>query len=179
MKRYQDWAGREYSTRQRIILLAFAGVFFVLILPYLLINSSTKIDARLQLPQFDAGVLNVMVGLLLVIAGGFLALWSIEAQISVGKGTPVPVMPTQKLVVKAPFTYCRNPMTFGTIIAYGGIGVWIGSFSAIAIVLILACILLLYIKYVEEKELEARFGAEYLEYKRYTPFMLPRLRLRS
>jgi protein-S-isoprenylcysteine O-methyltransferase Ste14 len=37
----------------------------------------------------------------------------------------------------------------------------------------------LYIKLIEEKELEARFGLDYLAYKRNTPFILPRLRSRS
>lgn len=88
----------------------------------------------------------------------------------------MPVMPTQKLVVIRPFTYCRNPMTLGTILAYLGVCVWIGSISAVVIVLIFTILLLLYVKLLEEKELEARFGAEYLEYKRNTPFILPRFR---
>jgi len=36
--------------------------------------------------------------------------------------------------------------------------------------------ILIYIKLVEEKELEQRFGVEYLEYKRRTPFLIPRFR---
>jgi len=32
-----------------------------------------------------------------------------------------------------------------------------------------------YIKLVEEKELEARFGEEYREYKRKTPFLIPKI----
>jgi len=34
--------------------------------------------------------------------------------------------------------------------------------------------ILIYIKLFEEKELEERFGPEYLEYKRKTPFLIPR-----
>jgi protein-S-isoprenylcysteine O-methyltransferase Ste14 len=65
-------------------------------------------------------------------------------------------------------------MTLGTIVAYLGICVWVGSISALVIVLMLITLLLLYIKRIEEKELAVRFGAEYLEYKRSTPFILPR-----
>jgi len=39
---------------------------------------------------------------------------------------------------------------------------------------ILTALLLSYVKFIEEKELAARFGAEYLAYKRETPFILPR-----
>ena len=174
MKKFQDWAKREYSIRQRLIALGFEGIFFVLIFPFLLVVSSAAIDRWLQLPR-----MNLIIGPLLVVGGAFLALWSIQAQMTIGKGTPVSMMPTRRLVVKGPFTYCRNPMTLGTFIALLGISVWIGSFSAIALVLILIVVLLLYVKLVEEKELEDRFGLEYLEYKRNTPFLLLRLRRRS
>jgi protein-S-isoprenylcysteine O-methyltransferase Ste14 len=33
--------------------------------------------------------------------------------------------------------------------------------------------ILIYIKWIEEKELEERFGSEYLEYKKRTPFLIP------
>ena len=155
MKKFQDWAKREYSIRQRLIALGFEGIFFLLIFPFLLVVSSTAIDRWLQLPRFTLSVIHV--------------------QLTLGKGTPVPMMPTRRLVVKGPFTYCRNPMTLGTFAAYLGISVWIGSFSAIALILIMIVVLLLYVKLIEEKELEDRFGFEYLEYKRNTPFLLPRL----
>jgi len=34
--------------------------------------------------------------------------------------------------------------------------------------------ILIYIKLIEEKELEGRFGSEYAEYKKRTPFLIPR-----
>ena len=179
MKKYQNWANREYSLNQRLILLGFAGLLFLLIIPYLLIVSSTAIDEWLNLPKLDFGIMNLVVGIALILGGVILAFWSIEAQISIGRGTPVPVMPTQKLVVQAPFTYCRNPMTLGTFVGYVGFCLCIGSISAIVIVVCLVIFLLAYVKFIEEKELEARFGAEYLEYKRATPFILPRWRHRS
>jgi protein-S-isoprenylcysteine O-methyltransferase Ste14 len=179
MKRFQDWAKREYSMRQRFVVIIFEGVFFVLICPFLLVVNSAEIDRSLHLPRFNAGLVNSIVGLLFVLVGFFLALWSIQTQMTIGMGTPVPMMPTQRLVVKGPFTYCRNPMTLGIFIAYVGISVWMGSLSAIVIILILIGILLIYVKLVEEKELEIRFRFEYLEYKQNTPFLLPRLRRRS
>jgi protein-S-isoprenylcysteine O-methyltransferase Ste14 len=33
----------------------------------------------------------------------------------------------------------------------------------------------MYIKFIEEKELEARFGQEYSEYKKRTPFFIPKI----
>ena len=73
MKRYQDWARRSYSTRQRIITLFFAGLLFLFLLPYLLVAGSGRIDSALQLPRFYHGAVNWISGGLLVLAGGFLA----------------------------------------------------------------------------------------------------------
>jgi len=179
MNKYQDWAKREYSLKQHLIVFGFAGILLLLIIPYLLIVSSAAIDDLLNLPKLEFGLITLIVGLLLILGGLSLGLWAIEAQVSIGRGTPVPVIPTQKLVVQAPFTYCRNPMTLGTFVGYLGFCLLIGSISAIAIVLCLMILLLSYVKFIEEKELEARFGVEYLEYKQCTPFILPRLRHRS
>jgi protein-S-isoprenylcysteine O-methyltransferase Ste14 len=45
----------------------------------------------------------------------------------------------------------------------------------IALVLAFFGLLLVYIKRVEEREMEARFGDAYRAYRRNTPFLLPRL----
>ncbi|MGD2058138.1 MAG: methyltransferase, partial [Anaerolineales bacterium] len=72
-----------------------------------------------------------------------------------------------------PFKLCRNPMTFGTILLYLGIGIIAVSPGTLAIVLVLSGLLLLYIKRIEEVELEARFGEAYRVYKERTPFLVP------
>jgi protein-S-isoprenylcysteine O-methyltransferase Ste14 len=67
-------------------------------------------------------------------------------------------------------------MTLGTTAFYLGIAIWTGSLSALILALIYPVAILIYIKLIEEKELEQRFGLEYLEYKRRTPFLIPRFR---
>ena len=57
--------------------------------------------------------------------------------------------------------------------AYLGLSIYLGSVAAIGLVALFAGLLLLYVKVVEEKELEARFGDAYLQYKRNTPFLIP------
>ena len=175
MKRFQELAQQEHSPVKHVLTLAVAGLLIVGLIPFLVAKASLALDQRLGLPNFYAGPVNILAGLLLAAAGLGLGLWSVLAEITIGEGTPVPLVPTKKLVVQPPFTYCRNPMTLGTIIAYLGLCVGIGSFSALVIVLILASLLLLYIKRIEEKELAVRFGAAYMDYKRTTPFILPRI----
>jgi protein-S-isoprenylcysteine O-methyltransferase Ste14 len=65
-------------------------------------------------------------------------------------------------------------MSFGTILLYLGLSILIVSPGAAAIVIVLSSLLLTYIKRVEERELEARFGQAYRSYKEQTPFLIPR-----
>jgi protein-S-isoprenylcysteine O-methyltransferase Ste14 len=179
MEQYKNWAKRQYSLKHQLILLGFAGILFLLIIPFLISVSSAAMDGWLNLPNLQLGLINRIGGAILMLGGFSLGFWSVETQVSIGGGTPVPVMPTHKLIVTRPFTYCRNPMTLGTFLGYLGVSIWIGSISAIIIVFLLTILLLIYVRFVEERELEARFGAEYLEYKQKTPFILPRLKQRS
>mgnify|MGYP001076588802 CR=1 FL=1 len=172
--KFMRWASREHSTGKQILTMALAGLLIVVTLPFLVVVAGLAMDRWLYLPSFAVGAINPIAGVLLAGLGLGLGLWSVEAEITIGEGTPVPLVPTQKLVVQPPFTYCRNPMTLGTILAYLGVCVWIGSISALVIVAILTTLLLAYVKFIEEKELAARFGADYLAYKRETPFILPR-----
>ena len=166
---------REYSAPQRTVALFFEGLFFVLLVPFLLARAGRALDRRLHLPQLPRWGPNLFAALLLGIPGWALAMWSIVAQFRLGRGTPVPLMATQKLVVEPPYTYSRNPMALGTIFFYLGVGVALGSLGAVGLSLLLAILLLVYIKQVEEREMEARFGVEYERYRECTPFLIPYL----
>ena len=51
MNRYVKWAAQPHSPRQRFGVLIPAGVFFLLLLPGLLIRLSRALDRRLRLPR--------------------------------------------------------------------------------------------------------------------------------
>lgn len=88
-------------------------------------------------------------------------------------------MPTQELLTKGPFRCCRNPMSFGTIGAYLGLGVVAGTIAGVGIVLLLSALLILYLPRIEEGELAERFGEGYLAYKQAVPFIIPRFHTRG
>jgi protein-S-isoprenylcysteine O-methyltransferase Ste14 len=167
-------AQREYSPGTRAIALIFLAPLFLGILPGALVYFSVLLDHRFALPRMH-GPVNVIIGCALIVAGILFAWWSIYVQFTTGRGTPVPVLATQKLITQRPYSYCRNPMTLGTIVLYLGVAALIGSISAVVLVLLGAILLLLYIKFLEEKEMETRFGEAYQEYRRQTPFLIPRL----
>ena len=169
-----EQAKREYSSKQRIVALLFLAPIFLFLLPYFFIWLGAGLDRWLGLPPIFPWPLNWILGVLLILPSGFLAMWSIYSQFTIGRGTPVPLMATQKLIIQPPFSYCRNPMALGTFGMYLGVAALFHSLGAGLLVLLFASGLLIYIKLGEEKEMENRFGQEYLDYKHQTPFLLPR-----
>jgi protein-S-isoprenylcysteine O-methyltransferase Ste14 len=173
MNIYQKWRRQDTPGKNRVPALMIGALIFPIGIPALLILLAPRLDEKLGFGSFHFGPGNFLVGGLLILIGGAAAFWTIVVQIRLASGTPFPMMPTKKLLVAGPFRYCRNPMTLGTILAYAGIAAAIGSISALTAVALLAAGLMDYLKLFEEDELRSRFGDEYLEYKRKTPFLLP------
>jgi protein-S-isoprenylcysteine O-methyltransferase Ste14 len=167
-------AEKEYSATQRFLALVPAGFLFLGLLPLTVYRLGALIDRRLRLPRLRLGSLSLLLGALGVVGGITYALWSIYVQFTFGRGTPIPVMATQRMIVRPPYHRTRNPMALGTIVAYAGLALLLQSLGALLVVAVASLLLLVYIKVGEEQEMVARFGAEYLAYRRRTPFLLPR-----
>ena len=173
MSIYHKWAQKEYPLVIRIISTLFAGTIFVLFIPVFMLKYSIKLDKFFDISYLGFEALNLVIGGIAILTGAFFALWSIISQISSGRGTPIPAMATQKLLVRGPFKYSRNPMSFGTILAYLGLSIFKGSISMILLTIFFSTLLILYIKLLEEKELIERFGDPYRDYMERTAFIIP------
>ncbi len=173
MDKFLKWQKQDLSNKNRFLALLIGALIFPISIPLLLIFVLPHADNYFGIGSLFLGSGKVIVGVVAIVMGGALAIWTIAIQITLASGTPFPMMPTKKLLIVGPFKYCRNPMTLGTIIAYGGIALLIGSFSALLAVVIFAAILIGYLKIIEEKELQMRFGSEYIEYRKTTPFIIP------
>jgi protein-S-isoprenylcysteine O-methyltransferase Ste14 len=67
-------------------------------------------------------------------------------------------------------------MLLGWIIMLFGVGILLNSISLILIFTPIFILLnILYLKAIEEKEMEKKFGEEYLKYKKSVPMFIPRL----
>ncbi len=176
IKKYIEWQRKKYSQSQKLLLLVIGiPFFFFIFIPGLSLVISKKIDDIVILPQILPYPFNVLAGALLFASGMILFLWIVIIFFRIGKGTPSPLIPTQKLVTNGPFAYSRNPMVTGVIIYVIGLCVILNSLSFIGIVLVIPLSYLVYLKLFEEKELEARFGKEYIRYKKRVPFLIPNL----
>ncbi|MFH2038994.1 MAG: isoprenylcysteine carboxylmethyltransferase family protein [Chloroflexota bacterium] len=173
MDQFKDWQDNEISTGKQVVLLVVGALIFPTGIPAILVFLLPQVDKKIGIGSFYFGYGNIITGVVAILLGGFFSFWTIIIQIKLASGTPFPMMPTQKLLIVGPFKFCRNPMTLGTILAYLGVVIWVGSFTALLAIVILALLLLGYLKLIEEKELVLRFGQEYLAYKKTTPFILP------
>jgi len=173
MSRFSKWAQTEHPAGKRIAATLLAGLLFAILLPVVILVICPSIDRLLGLQGFKVGVANILLGGILVAVGLSFAFWSIGVQLTLGRGTPLPMMPTQGLLTTGPFRYCRNPMSFGAIVAYLGLSVAAGTVVGLALVVVLATLLILYLKRIEERELAERFGNAYRTYRREAPFIIP------
>ena len=173
MNIYKKWQDNDNPEGKRLFALVIGALIFPIGIPAILVILLPQVDQTIGIGSFYVGYGNIVIGVVTIIMGGFLAFWTIIAQIKLASGTPFPMLPTKKLLIIGPFKYCRNPMTLGTIIVYSGVVILVGSYTALLAVVIFSLMLLVYLKLIEEKELEMRFGQEYLEYKKITPFILP------
>jgi protein-S-isoprenylcysteine O-methyltransferase Ste14 len=176
MQTFIHWAKRTTSVPQRVAILALGVLIFPVLLPAFLTLILPKLDKILFPTLYFAGLPALILGILLMLLGFALAMWTIVMQVTRASGTPFPMVPTQRLLTSGPFALCRNPMTLGTIVAYLGVALAVGSLSAILVVALFGALLILYCKRIEENELEMRFGAEYVAYKAATPFIIPDFR---
>jgi protein-S-isoprenylcysteine O-methyltransferase Ste14 len=115
------------------------------------------------------------IGLALVIITGAAFLLTVSNLALKGFGAPFFIVLSRKLAADWLYAWTRNPMVLAVMAFLLSLGIWFQSTLFVLWVLILfAPALLFFVKVYEERELEIRFGASYLEYKSRTPMLFPR-----
>ncbi len=169
---------RKNSTLYKFVSLAAGAFVFLVIIPSLLIWIGSFVDQYFSIN--GSKIIKVSIAVVSIGIGLFFLLWSTYTQLKIGKGTPAPVAPTQKLVVTGPYKLMRNPIEFGAIFYYFGLGTITVSYTVGLVCLFLALVIgSSYHKFVEEKELERRFGEDYIRYKENVPFLIPKIKFKK
>jgi protein-S-isoprenylcysteine O-methyltransferase Ste14 len=175
--RYADYIYRVATgdKRRKILTTPVAAIIFFGII-VLFVFASFWLDKWLTCLHFGSTWWTLGLGWLLIIFGWFIMFWPVIAFFST-RGTPVPFNPPPKLITTGLYAYVRNPMLLGMFIFMLGLGVLFGSLSLIFIFTPLFILInVLYLKAIEEKELELKFGREYVEYKKRVPMFIPWLK---
>ena len=115
------------------------------------------------------------IGLVLVIITGAAFLLTVVTLALKGFGAPFFIALSQKLAADWLYAWTRNPMALAALAFFLSLGIWFQSALFVLWVLIVfAPAYVFFAKVYEERELEIRFGASYLEYKSRTPMFFPR-----
>jgi len=169
------YKGATGTKRTRTILTPLAALFFLCIV-LLAILIAFYMDRLFGFSEFILKPHSIVLSMPFLIVGCSLWLWCAWRFID-AKGTPVPINPPPKLITNGPYTYSRNPMMTGLFMMLAGMGILYGSASLTFIITpMFVFISILEFKYIEEPELEKRFGKEYTEYKERTPIIIPKIR---
>lgn len=117
-----------------------------------------------------------ILGVVLVAAGTPLLLDAFRRFVVEGLGTPAPVAPPVRLVVRGPYRYVRNPMYVGieAIVLGQALALWSGGLVALTAAVWLAFDV--WVRFYEEPVLRRAFGREFETYCAEVPRWVPRFR---
>ncbi|HTW47938.1 MAG TPA: methyltransferase [Acidobacteriaceae bacterium] len=110
--------------------------------------------------------------LLMQIFGAIAALTVLNLAVR-GLGLPFAAIQSSRLASGWLYAHCRNPMGLASLLFLLSAALWMQSLHAVLwVVGWFSPAWILYVRIYEERELELRFGAPYLEYKARAPFFL-------
>lgn len=158
---------RANLARTAAQIAVFWGVF-LLVLPALIAFLEHQWGLHADVPAVT------WLGAILLVAASLLGLWSAAAMAGRGDGTPLPSATARTLVVSGPYRLVRNPMALAGITQGVAVGMLMGSWMVIVYALCGSLVWNHLIRPGEEKDLLARFGAAYENYRAEVPCWIPR-----
>ena len=154
-----------------IIILPGTALVFI---PSLLLWISSKLPGYAGPVDFSDA--RFWVGIMFLVVGLILAIWTVRLQLILGKGTPAPWDPAVELVIQGPYSHSRNPMITGAFFVLIGETLVFQSWLIAGWFIVFWLANLIYIPFVEEVQLKERFGDSYLDYASQVPRWIPRVR---
>ena len=116
-----------------------------------------------------------IIGMVVGSAGSVIVLWCIVSFASVGRGTPMPLDPPRRLVIRGPYRFVRNPMYIGAGLALAGAALFYASLPVLGYAGFFLLATHLFVIGYEEPALRRTFGQEYEAYCDQTRRWWPRV----
>ncbi|ARJ06375.1 hypothetical protein GCM10010988_16110 [Cnuibacter physcomitrellae] len=164
-------AAHVLATLGQIVL--FWG-FFLVVVPLVISALEQRWGVALPLPAPVATGVAIAGAVVLALASA-LGLWSGVTMSALGDGTPLPAAMTTRLVVAGPYRWVRNPMALAGITQGAAVGLLLGSWLVVLYAVAGSAVWNHVVRPHEEHDLEARFGADFDEYRAHVRCWLPRL----
>lgn len=138
------------------------------LIPYLIQRNYDALSLNLDLGRY-LGILAIILGIIVYLAAaGAFAL--------IGRGTPAPTHPTEKLVIEGLHRYVRNPMYLGVLNMLLGDALWFRSGLILIYTAFFFAVFNTFVLLYEEPALRRTYGDEYVRYCESTPRWIPRLK---
>lgn len=122
-----------------------------------------------------AGEVVAVFGIALILLGLIGLLESFARFAHVGRGTPAPGLPTQRLVVGGFYGFVRNPMYLAVVALIIGQGLYFGRIGVLVYGLGVWLVFHAFVVSYEEPTLRRSFPADYATFFANVPRWLPRL----
>lgn len=156
----------------RVSTAALASAAFFVAAPGTFVGLGPWLITRWELS--DAPAWRMVVGGIVVIVGLLPPIHAFVEFVRAG-GTPMPVAPTQRLVVTGFNRFVRNPMYVGLIVAILGQAVLFDSLWLVLYAAIGWAVTASFVRWNEEPTLVRTYGAQYQTYRANVRAWLPRL----
>src|SRR5947207_15938155 len=137
--------------------ITYASLFIGIVLIYV----PARLLAWSGIPPPAAFGVQQMSGMVIGAIGAAVALWCIFSFAAIGKGTPMPLDPPRRLVIRGPYRFVRNPMYIGAGLALLGTAVFYLSWPLLIYAGVFFIATHLFVLAYEEPMLRRTFGEEY------------------
>jgi len=149
-----------------ILFTLFGGPALVLVLvPWWI--------THFRIPQEQSHAL-IALSSALILLGLIPLVESIGRFVTVGHGTLMPAVPTERLVVSGLYRYTRNPMYLGVIMALAGEAWLFRNRHMLVYIGIVWPVMHAFVYLYEEPRLSRTFGDEYRRFRNHVPRWIPR-----
>lgn len=119
---------------------------------------------------------NQTTGWVLIVVGLLPLFESIVRFVVVGRGTLLPTVPTEHLVVSGLYRFVRNPMYLGVGTALAGEVLLFWNRHMVIELAVAAALMDIFVRFYEEPKLMRTFGNEYRAYRQNVGRWVPRIR---
>lgn len=149
---------------QTVLIALLFGLMTLILIPLLFI----WLNFQFSLPTYSFLMFR-LVGVVLILFGTAFLLYSISLFHFSGKGTPVPINPPKKLVVKGVYKHTRNPMYISLLLILLGYFIVFGQLLLLLNLFIMTVLFHLFVTRYEEPTLNKKFGKTYTDYCKGVP----------
>jgi len=156
---------------------AVASILFFIAAPGIIAGLIPWLITGWDVPSLTPFLAGLVIGLggFLILGGLLVLIDSFVRFVTRGNGTPMPWMPTDRMVAGGAYRFLRNPMYAGVVAVILGQAILFANVWLLPYAALVWLAFHYYVTQVEEPDLRRSFGSLYADYLAAVPRWLPRI----